>query len=157
MEKDPCSLVSWNFEVGIMYLGKCVCTCWSWLVGCFYECQWYQSCLVFAFNCSEGFLESFTHLIFLCLEWICFEMFIITLVFDVLSTCLLLHYFLMFCQPWAMKTHCISISLLIQHNFQFQLLVTAFNLQGICGSLYRNKPSMFSHIQIACLISGECR
>jgi len=41
----------------------------------------------------------------------------------------------MFYQRWALKTDCISVSLLIQHSFQFILLVTPYNLEGIHGNL----------------------
>lgn len=51
----------------------------------------------------------------------------------------------MFYQHWAMKTDCISVSLLIQHNFQF-LLVTLYNLQDMHGNIYRNKLNTFSDV-----------
>lgn len=52
----------------------------------------------------------------------------------------------MFYQHWAMKTDCISVSLLIQHNFQFFLLVTLYNLQDMHGNIYRNKLNTFSDV-----------
>lgn len=48
-----------------------------------------ESCLFFSFSCEGFFLWIFKKYYsfgFLCLEWICFEIFIVTLVFDVLPT-----------------------------------------------------------------------
>lgn len=57
-----------------------------WVSSVFNEYQHYQTCLFFAFSCCEGFLGNNCLFVFLCLEWIYFEILVATLVLDVLPT-----------------------------------------------------------------------